>query len=161
MSDKISLAGDLGSGKSTVGKLLNLKGYQFIDTDTEIEKKCGCTIKQLIETKGEKYFRDIETEVIEQVSIESHQIISTGGGAILKEENVKSLKRNGKLFFIDAKLSRLTATSDRPLSNTKRKLENLYNERIEIYKKTADIIVPDMQTATEEAKYILEKRREI
>ncbi len=159
--ENIVLTGMPGSGKSTVGKLLCIDGYEFIDTDKEIEKLCGCTIKELIATKGEKYFRDIETQVIRVVSSKNKRIISVGGGAVLREENVRYLKENGKLFFIDAKLSRLCATEDRPLSNTKDKLEKLYNERINIYRACADITVPDMETPKAEAEYILKKRMEL
>ena len=149
------------SGKTTVGKLLDVQGFEFIDTDEEIEKKCGCTIKELISTKGEKYFRDVETDVIREVSSKGSRIISTGGGAVLREENVRYLRQNGKLYFINANLSRLCATDDRPLSDTKEKLEKLYHERIDIYKSTADVIVPDMATAKEEAEYIISKRMEL
>ena len=159
--ENIVLTGMPGSGKSTVGRLLNIDGYEFIDTDTEIEKRCGCSIKELIAANGEKYFRDLEAEVICDVSSKSSRIISTGGGAILREENVRALKRNGKLFFINAELSRLCATDDRPLSNTEDKLVRLYNERIGIYYATADIVVPDMETAEAEAEYIIRKRTEL
>lgn len=159
--ENIVLTGMPGSGKSTVGRLINIEGFEFIDTDAEIEKRCGCTIKELIAAKGVKYFRDLESEVIRDVSSESCRIISTGGGAILREENVRSLKRNGKLFLIDAKLSRLRATDDRPLSNTEDKLVKLYNERIDIYRATADVTVPDMETPEREAEYIEAKRMEM
>ena len=159
--ENIVLTGMPGSGKSTVGRSLRLDGYEFIDTDAEIEKRCGCTIKELIADKGERYFRDLESEVIRDVSKEGCRIISTGGGAILREENIRSLKRNGKIFFLDAELSRLQATDDRPLSNTADKLVRLYNERIDLYRATADLTVHDMETPTAEAEYILEKRMEL
>lgn len=158
--ENIVLTGMPGSGKSMVGKLLKIDGFEFVDTDAEIEKRCGCTIEELISTKGEKYFRDLETEVIRDVSAEGSRIISTGGGAILREENVSCLKRNGKLFFINARLERLQATDDRPLSNTYEKLKKLYSERLGLYQSTADVIVPDMATPEAEAKYILTKRLE-
>lgn len=159
--ENIVLTGMPGSGKSTVGRLLRADGYTFIDTDSEIEKRCGCTIKELISEKGEKYFRDLETEVIREVASENRRIISTGGGAILREENVRCLKRNGKLFFLNAKLGRLQATEDRPLSDTYEKLAKLYAERIGIYQATADVVVPDLQTPEEEAEYITVKRKEL
>ncbi len=159
--ENIVLTGMPGSGKSTVGKLLKIDGFEFIDTDEEIKKRAGCTIKELIDDKGEHYFRDLESEVIKDVSANSCRIISTGGGAILREENVDCLKRNGKLFFIDASLERLKPTDDRPLSNNYEKLEKLYSERIDIYKSTADIIVPDMKTPYELAEYITTKRLEM
>jgi len=159
--ENIVLIGMPGSGKSTVGKLLNVAGFEFFDTDAEIEKQCGCTIKELINLKGEDFFRNTETAVLKEISTKGGRIISTGGGAVLREENVRALKQNGKLFFLDANLSRLTATDDRPLSNTKDKLLKLYNERINIYKSAADIIVPDMETPELEADYILAKRNEM
>ncbi|MBE5818839.1 MAG: shikimate dehydrogenase [Clostridiales bacterium] len=159
--ENIVLTGMPSSGKSTVGKLINIEGYELIDTDEEIERRCACTIKELIAAKGEKYFRDIESEVVRDVSSQSCRIISTGGGVVLREENVRSLKRNGKIFFIDANLSRLTATDDRPLSDTAEKLKSLYNERINIYRSTANVIVPDMETAQDEAEYIFNKRMEL
>ncbi len=159
--ENIVLTGMPGSGKSTVGRLLQVDGYTFIDTDAEIERRCGCTIRELIAAKGETYFRDLESEVIRDVSRESCRIISTGGGAILREENLQYLKRNGKLFFLDAALSRLRATGDRPLSNTRDKLAKLYADRIGLYRGTADVIVPDMETPEAEADYILTKRMEL
>ena len=66
--ENIILTGMPGSGKSTVGKLLNIDGFSFVDTDEEIEKRCGCTIKELVGSKGEKYFRDLETQVIKDIS---------------------------------------------------------------------------------------------
>ena len=159
--ENVVLTGMPGSGKSTVGRLLNIEGYEFIDTDAEIERRAGCAIKDLIAEKGEKYFRDLESEVIRDVSAVSCRIISTGGGAILRGENVKAMKRNGRLFFLDAKLSRLRATDDRPLSNTEDKLAKLYKERIDIYRSTSDVTVPDMDTPESEAEYILAKRMEL
>ena len=159
--ENIVLTGMPGSGKSTVGKLLNIDGFTFVDTDEEIVKRCGCSIKELIDSKGEKCFRDLETEVIKDVSSMGCRIISTGGGAILRPENVNALKRNGKIFFIDADLERLCPTDDRPLSDTREKLEKLYNERIDIYKSTAHVVVPNMETAEDEAKFILKARTEL
>ena len=159
--ENIVLTGMPGSGKSTVGKLLHINGYEFFDTDTEIEKRCGTSIKELIAAKGEAFFRDLETEVIREVSSKGCRVISTGGGAILREENVRCLKRNGKLFFLDAPLSRLQATADRPLSNTEDKLKKLYEERMDKYKATADVTVPDMATPEAEAAFILSKRMEL
>ena len=159
--ENVVLIGMPGSGKSTVGKLLKIEGFEFIDTDIEVEKRSSCSIKELISTKGEQYFRDIETKVIKDISSKGARIIATGGGAILREENVRALRQNGKLFFIDADIKRLTATDDRPLSNTKDKLVNLYSDRINIYKSVADIIVPDMQSPELEADYILANRNEM
>ena len=145
---------------ATSGKLLKMDGYTFVDTDSEIEKRCGCTIKELIAAQGETAFRDVESAVIRDMSAQNGLIVSTGGGAILRDENVRCLKRNGKLFFLNASLSRLRATDDRPLSDTADKLAKLYADRIDIYRATADVMVPDMATPDAEAAYILEKRTE-
>ena len=159
--ENVVLAGMPGSGKSTVGKLLNIEGFEFIDTDEEIEKRCGCSIKELIQEKGEAHFRALETEVIREVSSMNCRIISTGGGAVLKEENVRALKRNGKLYFLNADLSRLKATDSRPLSDTQKKLARLYTERMSLYTGTADVVVPDLRTPQDEADYITTKREEL
>ena len=140
---------------------IHFTDFEFIDTDTEVEKRCGCSIKELINTKGELYFRNLETEIIKEVSSSNCRIIATGGGTILREENVRCLKQNGKIFFINANMKRLQATDNRPLSDTCEKLEKLYHERIDIYKQTADVIVPDMETPNAEANYIIMKREEL
>ena len=158
--ENIVLTGMPGSGKSTVGRLLNVDGYTFVDTDAAIETRCGCTIKELIAAKGEAYFRDVETAVIRDLSAVGGQIIATGGGAVLRADNVRNLKHNGRLFFLDAPLERLRATDDRPLSDTADKLAKLYNERMPIYRATADVVVPAMATPEQEAAYILTKRME-
>ena len=159
--ENVVLTGMPGSGKSTVGKYLNIEGFEFVDTDEEIEKRCGCSIKELIQEKGEAHFRALETEVIREVSSMNCRIISTGGGAVLKEENVRALKRNGKLYFLNADLSRLQATDSRPLSDTQEKLARLYTERMSLYTGTADVVVPDLRTPQDEADYITTKREEL
>lgn len=158
--ENIVLTGMPGSGKSTVGKLLKLDGYTFVDTDAEIEKRCSCTIKELIAAKGEAYFRDVESAVIRDLAVEGRRIIATGGGTVLRAENVRCLKRNGRLFLLDAPLSRLCATEDRPLSDTAEKMARLYDERRGIYRATADVVVPVMDTPEQAAAYILTERME-
>ena len=159
--ENIVLIGMPGSGKSTVGKILQKTGLSFIDTDEEIEKRCGRPIRELIETKGEAYFRDLETDVIREISSCAQRIIATGGGAVLRPENVKRLRQNGRLYYLDADISRLQATSSRPLSDTREKLEKLYAGRKDIYRAAADVVVPAMDTAEEEAAYIIGKRMEM
>jgi len=159
--ENIVLTGMPGSGKSTVGRLLHSTGLTLIDTDDEIEKRCGCPIRQLIETKGEDCFRDVETEVIREISSATGCIIATGGGAVLREENVRCLQQNGKLFFLQAERSRLQATENRPLADTREKLAKLYADRMPRYLQTADVTVPDLGSPQAAADYIITKRKEL
>lgn len=138
--ENIVLIGMPASGKSSVGRKLSyMTKKEYIDSDPLIEEKAGMSISDIFAKYGEKYFRDLESEVINEISKKSGVIISTGGGAILKEENVKNLKRNGKIIFLDRPLESLMPTGDRPLANSKEKIVNLYNERYPIYKERCDI----------------------
>ena len=138
--ENIVLTGMPASGKSSIGKFLSKElGREFVDTDMLIEEKTGMTIPDIFEKYGEKFFRDTESEVIEETARNVRgAVISTGGGAVLREENIDRLKRNGKVYFIDRPLEKLVPTADRPLSSTKEDIERRYNERIGIYRATCD-----------------------
>ncbi len=141
VSDKqnIVLIGMPASGKSTVGKLISEElGRLFVDTDSLIEEKAGETIPDIFSQRGEKAFRDLETDVIKELSSKCGLIIATGGGAILKQENVDALRKNGKLYFIDRPLRDLIPTDDRPLAKTKDDIVKRYNERYDIYTSVCD-----------------------
>lgn len=138
----IFLIGMPSSGKSSVGKkLAEMTGKEFEDTDAMLVKRFGEPIADYIRKSGEKAFRDAESEVIAEAAKERGKVIATGGGAILRKENVREMKRNGVTVFLDRDLFLLTATSDRPLSSTKEALERLYSERFPIYEKAADVTV--------------------
>ena len=135
----IVLVGMPSSGKSTIGQELATRLHmQFIDTDKEIEKASGKTIPMIFEEFGEKTFRDIESQVIADVASKQNVVIATGGGAILREQNVTLLKGNGKIYFIDRPLEKLITTDDRPLSSNHDDLVKRYNERYDIYCDVAD-----------------------
>lgn len=152
----IILIGMPASGKSSVGKALaNLTGKQFIDTDVEIVKAEGKEISDIFSEKGEAYFRDLESKIIEDVSKLNGYIIATGGGAILREANCDSLRQNGKLYFLDRSLELLVPTSDRPLSSDRASIEKRYNERYEIYCRVCDVKINGDGTVDEVAKEIL------
>ncbi|MBQ6816296.1 MAG: shikimate dehydrogenase [Clostridia bacterium] len=139
----IVLTGMPGSGKSTIGKqIAKITGRKFYDTDTLIEKKLNKSITEIFKTFGEEKFRNIESNVIYETSKLSGVIISTGGGAVLNNENIINLKQNGKVFFLNRSLDELIPTADRPLANTKQGIIKCYNERINIYNNTCDVIVP-------------------
>lgn len=135
----IVLIGMPSSGKTTIGKNLALDlQMQFIDTDEEIERITGRKIPDILKNDGETEFRNIESKVISTVSALQNCVISTGGGAVLKEQNATVLKGNGTVYFIDRDIENLVATSDRPLSSNRDDLQKRYNERYGIYCSIAD-----------------------
>ncbi|MBO7738036.1 MAG: AAA family ATPase [Clostridia bacterium] len=139
----IVLTGMPGCGKSTVGRLLAEKtGREFYDIDTEIVKQAGMEITEIFETRGEKAFRDMETETAKRLSTLSGVVISCGGGTVLRDENVNALRRNGVICFIDRPLNELIPTEDRPLALSKADIEKRYNERIDRYISTCHIRIP-------------------
>ena len=134
----IILIGMPGSGKSTIGKALAEKlGRDFIDTDDVITEKHGI-ISDIFATKGEKYFRDIETEAVKETAKKGGIVIATGGGAIMRKENVRALRQNGIIFFLNRPLDDIIPTSDRPLSSDIESLRKRFEERYPIYKATGD-----------------------
>ena len=89
----------------------------------------------------ESYFRNLETEAVKEASKHSGVVIATGGGVVLREENIRALKQNGKIFFIDRDVEKLVPTSSRPTALDKNAILKRYEERYDIYKTTADVIV--------------------
>jgi len=152
----IVLTGMPGSGKSTVGLAISEKlGKSFIDTDAWIEEKEKRKISDIFAEDGEKYFRKIESEVIKESAEFKNCIISTGGGAILNEENVKNLSANGRIYFLDRNPEELIPTSDRPLANEKEKIMKLYSERLPIYRSSCDERINAQQGIEESANEII------
>ena len=98
---------------------------------------------------GESGFRDIESEVIEELSTNNGIIIATGGGAVLREENVRALRSNGVIVFLDRDPVSIKPTDDRPLSDNEEKLKKLYETRYPIYKKAADVSIDNNKTLDE------------
>ncbi len=138
----IILIGMPSCGKSTIAKELEKRLNKAVyDSDTEVERIINTTISNFIKSNGETNFRNIESSVIENLSKQNSLIISTGGGVILRAENMIKLKQNGLIIFIDRPLELLTPTSSRPLTSNIFDLKKKYNERIGLYKKYADIIV--------------------
>lgn len=137
--ENVVLMGMPASGKSTVGRILKDRtGRELIDTDELITRKIGMPIPEYFDKFGEEEFRERECEVIREICAEGGLVIATGGGAPLRSENVKNLKKNGKIYFIDRPLESLVPTSDRPLAQDRAAIEKRYLERYEIYCKTAD-----------------------
>ena len=140
--ENMVLIGMPGSGKSTVSAVLQARtGRPAADTDGLIEQKAGKTIPEIFRENGEKVFRNLESEVIGEVSVRGGQIIATGGGAVLRPENVRALKRNGRLILLERPAGELIPTADRPLADTQEKMDRLRREREPIYRAAADCTV--------------------
>ena len=134
----IVLIGMPGSGKSTVGKALaESLGREFTDTDEMIKADYG-DISEIFRTKGESFFRDIESRKVKEAAKRSSLVIATGGGAVLRKENIDALRQNGVVFFLDRPLEDIIPTSDRPLSSDAQSLKKRFEERYHIYKSAAD-----------------------
>lgn len=151
----IVLIGMPSSGKTTVGKAISEKLCKdFTDSDEGIVRSAGKSIPDIFACYGESIFRGIEKEVIKTLSMKNSQIISTGGGVILNDENIEVLKGNGRVYFLDRPLEKLITTSDRPLSSNRSDLEKRYRERYELYKRAADVVIDGSGTVDEVAKLI-------
>lgn len=163
MNKNIVLVGLSGSGKSTLGNILSsLSGYALVDTDAIIVKLQNRSINNIFEKNGEEFFRTLETQVSKEISTFDKQIISTGGGIVLKEKNLEYLKQNGVVFYlktsVNTLLKRLEGDNTRPLLKTddvKKKLENMLEIRGKLYEKADVTIETDELTPEETAKEIL------
>ena len=156
--ENIVLVGMPSSGKSTVGRLIAKKiNRGFFDSDTEITAKTKLSPREMIERYGEAAFRKTETEVIAELSKKSGAVIATGGGAVLCRDNVKALRRNGVIVFLNPPVKNLRPTPDRPLSSDYASLERLYSERLPIYKEAADIETVPCRTPHDTAAKIIKE----
>lgn len=138
--ENVVLIGMPASGKSTVGRLLSEKlSCDFVDTDELILDQIKMPIKDFFTLYGEERFRDVESEVIRSIAGRGGIVIATGGGAILRKENISALKYNGKLYFIDRPLDKLIPTESRPLSSDRASIEQRFNERYSTYCDCCDL----------------------
>lgn len=153
--ENVILIGMPGAGKSTLGKALAAKlGREFLDSDAVIEAEEQKPIPQIFREVEEKGFRDIESRVIRSLSALRGKVIATGGGAILRKENVEHLRSNGKILFLDAPLETLMPTGDRPLTATASDLKKRYEERYDSYLASADAVIPVTRSVEENLKKI-------
>lgn len=153
----IVLIGMPSSGKSTIGKMLSDElNMAYYDTDLVIEKNEGKSPKEIICSNGENYFRTAETTAVREVSKLTGVIISTGGGTVLRKENIEALKSNGIIYFIDRKLENLVCDSSRPLSSDFDLLKKRYLERIDLYNLYADKVIDNNGDTKDTVKMIKE-----
>ncbi|MBQ7369476.1 MAG: shikimate kinase [Clostridia bacterium] len=159
------LCGMMGSGKTRLGKrIAELSFRNWLDTDDVIVEKYG-KISEIFEKFGETYFREKETETVKILCRLDGYVFSTGGGLVLKDENVRLLKTSGKILYLRAKketlLSRLSGDTKRPLlqgrESLEEKIDRLLKERAPVYERVADVVLDvDGKSVEENAKRALE-----
>ena len=160
MGRNIVLIGMPASGKSTIGKLLAQKiNYEYYDADKYLEKKENIKISTLFSEKGEEYFRNLETKYLRELSEKNGIIISTGGGVVKREENMKILREKGIIVFLNRKIEDIAKENHeaRPLLQNIDNIYKLYEERIELYNRYSDIIVENDGTLKEVTDRITEE----
>ncbi len=161
----IVLTGFMGTGKTEVGReLSNILGWKLVDVDDEIVKSKGMSINELFSAFGEPAFRDIETEAIKKMSVYKSVIISTGGGAVLRQENMDVLRKNGIIVCLTASpeiiLERTGNSDERPLlraENPLEKIRELLDFRKPFYEKADIVIETENRTPRQIAGDIIER----
>ena len=162
-SNNILLIGPMGSGKTSVAKLLakNLD-KRFLDTDDEVMKKTGVDIPYIFDVEGEEGFRKRECLVLNECLSDNNLVISTGGGIVLSKENRDIIKARGTVVYLQTSVSfqveRIASTNNRPLLQNKdpeETLEELMLTRTPLYEEIADItIITDNKSLQEMSKEI-------
>jgi len=163
----IVLTGFMGTGKTAVGReLARILSMKLVDVDTEIEESEQTTINEIFGQFGEPRFREIETAMIKKIAAGMNLIISTGGGAVLKQENMDILRENGVIVCLTASpetiLRRTGTSNDRPLlqvENPLDKINQLLNFRRPFYEKADIMIDTEGKTPLHVAEEIIEKIR--
>jgi len=138
-----------GCGKSTVGRhLARQLGLRFVDSDAEIEKRIGMPIRDYFATQGEGAFRDVEQDVIDELTARDGLVLATGGGAVLRPSNRDSLHSRTHVFYLrstpEELFRRLRHDTHRPLlqvADPQARLRDLYRERDPLYRRTAHFVV--------------------
>lgn len=144
--NNLFLIGFMGCGKSTVAKALSeMYGMTVIEMDQEIETAEGMAISEIFASKGEAYFREKESELIRRIETTDNQVVSCGGGVVLRCENVERMKASGKVVYLTAKaetiLKRVAGDSTRPLLKNKKDvilIQEMMNARLGKYEAAAD-----------------------
>lgn len=153
----IVLIGMPTSGKSTVGAILSkLTGKPLFDTDALTEKRLNKSIPEIFAESGEAAFRREESLTVKDVAAKTGCIIATGGGVVLSPENIRLLKKNGKVFFLDRPKELLTAGGGRPLSANAGALEQMYAKRLPLYLAAADCRIVNDSSPESAARKILQ-----
>lgn len=156
------LIGMPGSGKTKMGALLAQRfGLPVLDTDALVAQAAGMTIPEIFDRFGEGHFRDLETQAVEQAAAQDGAVIATGGGVILRPQNMAALAKTGIVFFRDRPPEAIVGEDHkgRPLVGADRdqareRIFRLYEERIALYKRYAHHYIPPTDTYQEAAELI-------
>lgn len=156
----IVLIGMPGSGKSTVGAILaGRTGRRLIETDAIIEEREGETIPAIFAGRGEGCFREAESAAVRDAAGEEYAVIATGGGVILRPENMAALAETGVVFFLDRDPADIAEENHggRPLlAGDKNRVLELYTKRIKLYREYASYIIPAGKTPEESLDRLME-----
>ena len=157
MTRNIVLIGMPCSGKTTIGRMLAERlNRRLIDTDDEIANRAGMPVAEIFRLHGEPRFRELEAQAVrDSARIADGRIISTGGGAILRRDNVAALRHTGLLVFLDRPLADLLPTEDRPTADSAEKLKTLHRARYRLYRTAADYRVTAAGTPEEVLSEVL------
>jgi shikimate kinase len=167
---KIFLIGPMGAGKSTIGKqLASALKLTFEDTDNEIQRRTGVDIPTIFEFEGEEGFRKREAAVIDELTQLDQRVVATGGGAVLLPENRRNLAARGYVIYLhcstDQQYERTAKDKGRPLldtENPKETLDELMEERLPLYRETADLeVTTEQRGAASVVKEIISKIEEL
>jgi shikimate kinase len=146
----IVLIGYRGAGKSAVGRRLAARlGRTLVSTDAEVVKRADRTIPEIVAKEGWEYFRDLESDICRELADRDQLVIDTGGGAILRPQNVEALKKNGTVFWLEASVETITKRigrdTQRPsLTGTKSfvdEIQDVLRERTPQYQAAADHVI--------------------
>jgi shikimate kinase len=163
----IFLIGPMGAGKSTIGRqLAQSLGYEFQDSDHEIQRRTGVDIATIFEYEGEAGFRSRERQVIEEMVQQENIVLATGGGAVLLPENRQQLTARGLVIYLhcspEQQYARTARDRNRPLLDTddpQQRLRDLMAEREPIYRQVADLVISTERRGT--SSVVKEVRRRL
>ena len=154
----IFIVGPMGSGKSTVGKIISDELFlNFFDTDDEIESRTGASIDWIFDLEGEEGFRKRESSILEEMVKQNSIVLSTGGGIILSDSNREMLSSRGTVFYLSTPISvqieRTSKDKDRPLlknGNPEEILTRLQKERKDLYESVSDHVIKTENKSSQE-----------
>ena len=153
----VALIGMPSCGKTTIGRALaDRLGKRFVDLDAEIVRAAGRSIPDLFAAEGEDGFRAREAEQTARFAREGRQVLSCGGGVVKRPENLRALRQNGVVLFIDRPLDALTVGGGRPLSTSAEALKTMEAQRRPLYLAAADAVIPNETTVADAVAAALE-----